>query len=486
MEMFMDYITKDLQPFEVFRYFEELCQIPHGSGNVKEISDYCVQFAKLHQLKYRQDESYNVIIWKPASKGYEDKQTVILQGHLDMVAVKTADCNKDMKTEGLDLVIEGDYLYAKNTSLGADDGIAVAYSLALLASDSIEHPALEVIFTVDEEIGMLGATAMDLSDIKGRRMLNIDSEEEGYLLAGCAGGATVKCKLKKEYHDFTGIHFDLTICGATGGHSGVEIDKQRANTNELIGRLLDVLISRFEMKIKGIYGGEKDNAIATSSTAQLVALEKDRQKIEAVIESELKVYQNEYAVTDPQLNIKVEWKDSAKASCLTDVCGEKIVLLLNMLPNGVVKMSNDIKGLVQTSLNLGMTKDDADCIELCYLIRSALESEKNYLIRKLTLLTEYIDDICLVEGHYPAWEFMRESPLREKMECVYEKMYGKKAIIQTIHAGLECGIIADKLPGLDCISFGPDIQYIHTTREKLSISSTKRVWEYLIALLKEI
>ena len=217
-----------------------------------------------------------------------------------------------------------------------------------------------------------------------------------------------------------------------------------------------------------------------------MALEKDRQKIEAVIESELKVYQNEYAVTDPQLNIKVEWKDSAKESCLTDVCGEKIVLLLNMLPNGVVKMSNDIKGLVQTSLNLGMIKDDADCIELCYLIRSALESEKNYLIRKLTLLTEYIDDICLVEGHYPAWEFMRESSLREKMECVYEKMYGKKAIIQTIHAGLECGIIADKLPGLDCISFGPDIQYIHTTREKLSISSTKRVWEYLIALLKEI
>ena len=485
MRTFMEYITQDLQPVEVFRYFEEICQIPHGSGNVKQISDYCVQFAKTHHLKYRQDERYNVIIWKPASKGYEDKQTIILQGHLDMVAVCTPDCDKDMMTEGLDLAIEGDYLYAKNTSLGADDGIAIAYSLAVLASNSIEHPAIEAIFTVDEETGMFGATALDVSDIKGRTMLNIDSEEEGYLLAGCAGGAIVRCQLKKEYSDFTGVPFDITICGAEGGHSGAEIDKQRANTNILLGRLLDVLIRQFEIKIKSIRGGEKDNAIPIFSTAQLVALKQDREKIKAVIENEKEAYQNEYAITDPQLDIQVEWKETAESRCLTDVCGEKIVLLINMLPCGVVKMSNDIKGLVQTSLNLGVIKDNDDYVELCYLVRSAVESEKKYLIRKISLLTEFVDDICITEGQYSAWEFIRESPLREKMVRLYEKMYGKKPIVQTIHAGLECGIFAGKLSGLDCISFGPNILHIHTTNEKLSISSTKRVWEYLIELLKE-
>jgi len=486
MEMNMNYITSDLEPFEVFQYFEELCQIPHGSGNVEQISNYCVQFAKEHHLQYRQDNNFNVIIWKPATKGYEDKPTIILQGHLDMVAVKTADCAKNMETEGLDLEIQGDYLCAKNTSLGADDGIAIAYSLAILASDTICHPAIEAVFTVDEEIGMLGASAIDLSDLKGRMMLNIDSEEEGFLLAGCAGGASVRCKLTKEYSSFTGTILTVTICKATGGHSGTEIDKQRANTNELAGRLLDTLFTSLEAALISIWGGEKDNAIASTSVIQLLVKETNRKKAENIIDRELKDYKNEYAVTDPDLDIQIQWQEEATEDCLTASCSKKLILLLNMLPYGVTKMSNDIQGLVQTSLNLGAIKDEIHSVELCYLVRSSLESEKKRLIRKLAMLTEYVGGKCSVEGDYPAWEFVRDSWLRRKMEAVYERMYGKKAVVQTIHAGLECGVLADKLQGLDCISIGPDMKNVHTTDEKLSISSTKRVWDYLLELLKEM
>lgn len=487
MEIKHAFKEKILEPEAVFRYFTDICNIPHGSGNVQKISDYCVNFAKKHGLRYRQDENYNVIIWKEAAKGFENRPTVILQGHLDMVSVKDAGCKKNLEKDGLDLAVEGDFLYANQTSLGADDGIAIAYALAILASDTIGHPPLEAVFTVDEEIGMLGAAALDLSDVNGRIMMNMDSEEEGTFLAGCAGGATVICSLPVGRKKAEGILCDLHIDGLTGGHSGTEIICQRANANVLLGRLLKDLSGEIHYRIVSVSGGEKDNAIAKQASATVLVEAEDAVLVAQKAAALEDILKKEYAATDPNLAIHVSVdKKKREAEVYTKKSAKKLLLALLMLPYGVLKMSNDIQGLVQTSLNLGILKEEDNDVKLCYSVRSAVRSEKEFLIERLMALTEYLDGQCEIMGEYPAWEYQKESALREKMVEVYQRRYGKMPVVETIHAGVECGIIADKLPGLDCVSFGPDIFDIHTTQEKLSISSVKRTWELIVSVLAEI
>ena len=349
---------EQLEPKEVFHYFKEICKIPHGSGNVKQISDYCVDFAKQHGLKYRQDESLNVIIWKDGTSGYENSPAVILQGHIDMVAVKEEDCTKDMEKEGLDLEIQDGYLSAKQTSLGGDDGIAVAYSLALLASTDIPHPPLEAVFTVDEEIGMLGAAAIDLSDLKGKIMLNMDSEDEGIFLAGCAGGASVRCDIPVTKGTETGVRRTLTLKGFTGGHSGTEIICQRANTNILMGRILMELNNEMSFFVTSISGGEKDNAIAKVGKLELLIQPSDAQTFTETMEKITATLKREYEATDPDMQIVITEDNEEKETLVYHPsCTMKLMLALVHLPYGVVKMSNDIKGLVQTSLNLGIIQD---------------------------------------------------------------------------------------------------------------------------------
>lgn len=485
-------VVQDLEPAEVFRYFSEICSIPHGSGNVKKISDYCVEFAKEHKLSYRQDDYYNVVIKKPASKGYEDRATVIIQGHLDMVSVKEAGCSKNLAEEGLDLEYNEGYLYAKQTSLGADDGIAVAYALAILAADDIEHPAIEAVFTVDEEIGMLGATAMDLSDISGKYMLNIDSEEEGIFLAGCAGGATVRCKLPVERTRVKGSRVDIRIDGLTGGHSGVEIICSRANANVLLGRVLRNIAKECEIGIINVSGGEKDNAIAKFAEARLIVEDKDIERLESITALMNDTIRAEYINTDSEMSITALRGSLEEAEVMTKACAEKVITALICLPNGVQKMSSDIEGLVQTSLNLGILECNfsKECniseTVMSYSVRSAVSSEKEELIDRLKCLTEQLGGSCDISGEYPAWEYQRESRLRDVMTAVYERMYGSSPQIQTIHAGVECGIIADKVKNLDCISFGPDIKNIHTTKEKLDVASAERTWKLILEVLKEL
>lgn len=483
----MGMVTDNLQPADVFRYFGELCSIPHGSGNVKQISDYCVEFAKKHGLKYRQDESFNVIIWKVASCGYEDRPTVILQGHLDMVAVKEPDCLKDMEKEGLELEVDGDFLSAKQTSLGGDDGIAIAYALALLASDEYEHPALEAIFTVDEEIGMLGASALELSDIKGRIMMNIDSEEEGIFLAGCAGGGTAACTVPIDKCQSEGVLCKIKLEGLRGGHSGTEIICQRANANVLIGRVLFKLSQSVKFSVLSISGGEKDNAISKAAQAEVIIKECDADRTVSEIRLLEKELKNEYAATDEELKISVSVDNKAASySVFSDSSAEKLIMALIQLPYGVQKMSSDIPGLVQTSLNLGIIKENSEGVVLYYSVRSSLGSEKDFLVDRIKAFMQFIGGKCEMSGLYPAWEYIRESYLRDVMSSVYEKMYGKKPKVETIHAGVECGIIADKIGKLDCVSFGPDIYDIHTTRERLSISSARRTWEFILEVLKAV
>lgn len=473
-----------LKPAEVFHFFEEICSIPHGSGNVEAISNYLKNFAESRGLVCVQDEVKNIIIIKEAAPGYEEEEPVLLQGHMDMVAVKDADCAKDMTEEGLDLKVDGDWLYAEGTSLGGDDGIAVAYALALLDSDSIPHPRLEVIITVDEETGMEGANAIDLSICRGRRMLNLDNEEEGVLLTSCAGGARVHGRLAASCEKISGTRLEISFEGLKGGHSGAEIDKDRANANALLGRMMRFLPKEADARFLSLEGGSADNAIPSASRAVLVV---KKEAVSAVREALLKLEETlhrEYASTDSWLHIRIGGEENGEWEAFSRESTEKVTSILYLCPNGIQRMSADIPGLVQTSLNLGILKTENGCVNFDYSVRSSVGSEKDMIIDKVCLLLSSQGAEVTVSGEYPAWEYRKDSALREKMIRVYEKMFKTAPRVEAIHAGLECGILASKLPGLDCVSIGPDMKDIHTPRERLSISSTERVWNYILEILK--
>lgn len=480
-------VLSGLQPEAVFKYFEEICAIPHGSGNVEAISNYLVDFAKKNHFRYIQDDSFNVIIYGNASKGFENHEPVILQGHMDMVCVKNAGCTKDMKREGLDLYIDGDYVKAKDTTLGGDDGIAVAYAMALLTDNTVAHPKIEAIFTVDEEVGMLGAAALELEDIKGHVMLNIDSEEEGIFLSSCAGGATAMVTIPavKEKAEM-GKQMVIEIKGLESGHSGVDIIYQRANANVLMGRILFELSQSVNLRIIQISGGEKDNSIAPFSHAVILLEEKETQKAVEIIDATAACIKKEYKTTDPLMEITVQPFFEMEKECYNAETTSQLILMLTHIPDGIIRMSNDISGLVQTSLNLGVMKETGDAVNLTYLIRSSVESEKEYLIHRIMSFADMIGCDMNLSGTYPAWEYRRDSRLREIMCEAYERLYGKKPEIQAIHAGVECGLMAEKIADLDCISFGPEIIDIHTPKERLSISSVERTWNLIVETLKNL
>lgn len=477
-------ILSNLEPKEVFTYFEEICAIPHASYHESQISDYCVKFAKEHGLDYRQDELKNVIITKKATPGYENEAPLILQGHLDMVCEKEPGSSFHFDMDGLKLKVEGDYITADGTTLGGDDGIAVAYMLALLASDTIAHPKLETVFTVSEEVGMEGAAGIDLSMLKGRRLLNLDSENEGILTAGCAGGARAVCRLPVQRIPTNGMVIHITASGMAGGHSGVEIHKGRANANTLMGRVLIRLSGHIRYHLIALAGGKKDNAIPRECTAGICIAAGDLTKTVHCIAQLQKDISDEYAIKDSAVRLSAGHAADVLPAMLDENSTRQAVMLINALPDGVQAMSADVPGLVETSLNLGILKLDEEELVLQYAVRSSVGSAKEALLEKMTYLTQGMGGSVTVSGIYPAWEFKRVSAFRDMLTEVYEKMYGKKPVVEAIHAGLECGLLAGKLPGLDCVSIGPDMEAIHTTEEKLSISSVKRVWEYLIEVLK--
>ncbi|MCM1092139.1 MAG: aminoacyl-histidine dipeptidase [Butyrivibrio sp.] len=494
-------VLSDLEPRKVFYYFEELTKIPHGSGNVGRISDYLVAFAKEHGLEVIQDAVKNVIIFKDATAGYEQEPALILQGHMDMVAVKKPDCDINMRTEGLRVAVEGDRVYAEGTSLGGDDGIAVAYGLAVLDSKELQHPRLEVIFTVDEETGMDGARAIDVSMLKGNRLLNLDSEGEGIFLTSCAGGARVKCRLPMERSETEGFVCELTIGGLLGGHSGEEIHKERGNSNSLFGRVLWSLAEKMPIQLVSVQGGLADNAIARETKAELLIPSQSElgeriagepynsNEFDECLEDLMMEIADELAVKDP--GFQMSWKRDNKrqqALAVTVEDTKRAAAFLHVCPNGVQGMSADIGGLVETSLNLGILSfaeqsDGAWALTADFAVRSSVESAKKALIAKLVALTKLTGGFCEVTGDYPGWKYRADSPLREKMIRVYREMYGTDPKVEAIHAGLECGILGSKIKDLDCVAIGPDMKDIHTTEETLSISSTRRVWEYLVKLL---
>ncbi len=467
-------VLENIEPKKVFWYFEELCSVPHGSGDTKRISDYCVEFAKSHGFDFSQDEHNNVVIRKPASKGFEDRPTVILQGHLDMVCEKDADVDFDFSADGLNLMIDGDFVTAKGTTLGGDDGIAVAMALAILDDKNAKHPALEVLFTTDEETGMYGADGLDPSLLTGKILINADSEDEGVLTVGCAGGARAEIALPIDFTEEKET-VKITVSGLIGGHSGVEIHKNRYNANKILAELLSGLP---HFNLADIRGGAKDNVIPNRSEC-ILSTDCDPRPI---IEKFIKEHKNE---NDPNLKITVE-ENNGFLPVLSEENSRNAVKLVCAFPNGVQKMSEEIPNLVQTSLNLGVLKFENGKLTCTFSVRSSVNNEKTELLAELKSIAQNFGAEYSDHGHYPAWEYRKESPLRDTMVKVFEKLYGKKPVVDVIHAGLECGLFCDKIEGLDAVSFGPDMQDIHTSREKLSISSVERTYSYLCEILKEI
>lgn len=476
-------VLQNLEPALVFHYFEEICGIPHTSFHEKQLSDYLVSFAKEKNLYHEQDDLGNVLIIAPATEGYEETEPIILQGHIDMVGDKAPDCDIDLEKDGLRLGIDGDWIYAKDTTLGGDDGIAVAYALAILDSNDIPHPRLEVVLTVSEEVGLLGATSIDLSSCKATRLLNIDSEEERIFTVGCAGGVRVQSDIPVKRIPESGLCLDFKFDGIKGGHSGIEINNGLANANVLMGRFLMSLNETCKFDIISMSGGVKENVIPKDGVFSLLIDNSDLSAVEKMVLDFNTEIRNEYAAADPQVNLVMAGAGIADAYVLDQESKDKLITALNLMPNGVQSMCMDLPGLVETSLNLGVVSLTENNLQLCFSVRSSVASAKAYLTDKIRLLTEFLDGSISCSGEYPAWPLARDSKFREQCIDIYTKLYGKAPEVVTIHAGLECGIFSEKIPGLDCISIGPDLKDIHTIKERASISSIARVWEFIKAVL---
>lgn len=474
----------NLQPAEVFRYFEEMAAIPHGSRNTKAISDYLVDFAKKYNLEHYQDELNNVVIIKEATLGYESADPIIIQGHMDMVCEKENGCDIDFEKDGLDLYVDGDFLKARGTTLGGDDGIAVAYALAILSSNDLSHPRLEVVITVDEEIGMLGAEGIDLSMLKGHKMLNIDSDVEGHFLTSCAGGMHVETKIPVTFEEANGVLYTISVTGLEGGHSGAEIDKEHGNANIIMGRVLKALSAEVEYGIISLAGGLKDNAIPRECTAEILVNKDDVDALTAILEQMKPVLANEFMASDKGVTIVYEAKGEQNAPVLSVASQTKVIFYLRNVPNGVQNMSRIMPGLVETSLNLGIMELKEDCLYMMTSIRSSVSSRKADLADKLEYLIEFLGGEVTVGGDYPAWEYKADSDIRETISSVYKELFDEEPIFEAIHAGLECGILSGKIENLDCVSFGPNNYDIHTPKERLSISSTEKIWKLLVEFLK--
>lgn len=479
-------VLEGIEPVRVFGFFEEICSIPHGSGNMDAISAYCESFAKKRGLECIRDESNNVLIKKRGSAGCEKAAPLLLQGHLDMVCEKNFDFDPkfDFTKDSLRLAVMDDMVYAKGTTLGGDDGIAVAYMLAILDDNSLKHPPLECLFTTDEETGMLGMAAFDTSAINAKRMINLDNETEGEILVSSAGGRKVHCHVPTRYTEKKGIAYDLVICGLLGGHSGSEIDKYRGNANLLMGRLLHYISSKIQYSLYYLKGGLQDNAIPREAKASIIIHEKDAQVLEDLVtEFELTII-NEYRKIEDNITIYCEQKGEASERVLTEKTKERVIFLLMTIPDGIAKMCPEAESIVQTSSNAGIARLREEYFSLIVSIRSSIKSEKEAMADKIRYLTETIGGEYIEESDYPAWEYKERSLLRDITVNAYEELFGEKPRVTSIHAGLECGIIYDKVKGMDIISIGPDIEDIHTPKEKLSVESVQRTWR-LIAKVME-
>ncbi|MBR2854206.1 MAG: aminoacyl-histidine dipeptidase [Clostridia bacterium] len=466
-------VLSGLQPERVFSFFEEICGIPHGSGNTRQISNWLAAFARVRNLEFYQDDLGNIIIIKEASSGYEAGEPVILQGHMDMVCNKAAGCTKDMTKEGLDLIVKGDAITADGTTLGGDDGIAAAFLLAILDDDDLPHPRVECVLTVDEEKGLIGAKGLDVSPLKGRRLINIDSEDEGILTVGCAGGVSAISSLPVSREAFQGQVLKIKLAGLAGGHSGADITKGQENALKSLGRVLFEILDRTNARLVRLDGGVADNAIPTCASAVIAV--PDAAKVTAICDEYRRIFAHEFKV-DPDVDLTVD-ETETDLQPMDQLSGLRAVAYLIGTPNGIQKMTQSIDHLPQTSLSLGVARTSAAAVEYIFCIRSSVDSEREMLTRRLESQINILGGNLRRDAPYPGWEYNPVSPLRDLICEVYRDQTGKDMIVEAIHAGLECGYFAGKIPGLDCVSIGPDMKAVHTPNETLYIGSVQRTWE---------
>ena len=473
-----------LEPKNVFKWFYEISQIPRGSGNEKAISDFLVSFAKERNLEVWQDKAMNVVIKKPATTGFEKSKPVILQGHMDMVPEKEAGSKHDFLKDPIKWQLKGEMLYATGTTLGGDDGIAVAYCLAILDSKDVAHPPLEVLITTEEETGMGGAMAVTGEHLTGTRFLNIDSEEEGYFLVSCAGGANANVFFDIERETLKGEVVKLSISNLLGGHSGMEIIKQRANAIKMLARILYTIKEKEDLNIIEIKGGSKHNAIPKEAYAYIVVKDSDSAiKVANEFASSLK---KEYRTTDPDMKIIVEKGSSPKKEMFTSCLSGRLIEFMVMVPDAVQYMNMEIKGLCQTSLNNGILEEIDDKLVFTISVRSSVKSMLDEVLNKLALCAKYTKGEFVKKSEYPAWEYEENSPVRDIALKTYKEITGQDAIVTAIHAGLECGLLKKTLPQIDAISFGPNLYDVHTPDEHMDVKSVGRVWKFLLKYLEAL
>ncbi len=478
----MEYQVNGRQPAAMFRYFEDISAIPRGSGNEKAVSDFVCRFAEERGLSWHQDELYNVVVKKPGSKGCETLPPVMLQGHLDMVCEKNADCPHDFEKEGLALEVCNGFLTAKGTTLGGDNGIAVALMLALLEEDTLRHPPLECVFTVQEEVGMIGAAHLDGSLLSARTLINLDSEEEGIATVSCAGGLRMQLSRPASWHSIAGgVGMRLRIGGLPGGHSGVDIHLERTNANKLMGRLLASLELPFGLA--AVRGGNKDNAIPREAEALLVfggegeyrATAEKLRLLYAELQEELLPYEPLFSLVWEQADLPERVLDEATAQAL--------IRLLYLAPDGVLSRNMKQGGFVVSSVNLGVVRTTDAGVRVVFAPRSSVASRQEEIKQRLAVLAQTLGFTAACDGEYPGWSFAEVSPIRERFVKSYQKLFGGELRLEAIHAGMECGLFQGKLPGLDAIAVGPTILNCHTPEEKLDLGSCERTWQLLTDVL---
>ena len=476
-------VLSGLEPKAVFEYFEALCAIPHGSHHTRAVSEYLVDFAQKRGLRYRWDEVDNVIIWKNASPGYEDAPTVMLQGHKDMLIEKDRDCTRNTEQEGLDIFMDGDEIGAYGTTLGADDGVGIAMMLAALDDDQLLHGPLECVFTADEEVGMQGVRALDVSDLKAKYMINLDSAEERVFTVSCAGSTRVVSTLPVKREAFDGRVCALMVDGFVGGHSGEDIHRGRANANHLMGRALMEIMEKTELRLLTVSGGAKDNTIPRDAAA-LIAV-RDLETAKAAAKELAQTLENEYRATENKVRVRL-FPTRSSFVPMDEDSTRRAAAFLFCAPNGVQMMSAEVPGLVQTSLNFAMVYTEEDRVVSRFMIRSSINSQAADVAHRIKVLTRTLGGEATVPTAYSAWQYRPHSQLRDVMTDAFHTVYGTEPRIAALHASLECGILSGKMPDLDCISIGPDVVNVHTPRERLRIASTWRTWALLRETLRRL
>lgn len=479
----------DLQPSAIWNYFHQITQIPRPSKKEERILAYLLDFAHKHNLEAKQDKAGNLVITKPATPGKEGLPTIILQSHVDMVCEKNSNVTHDFDNDPIETIIDGDWIKANGTTLGADNGIGVAAQLALLAADDIAHGKIEALFTVDEETGLTGANSLEKDFLTGNILINLDTEEEGEIYIGCAGGKGTKAYFKYKQKDASKKYFwfRIQVKGLRGGHSGSDIDKKLGNANKILTRFLYSLTrKKYGMVLSEIGGGNLHNAIPREAHALLGVKEKYKEDVRVKLNTFLAQVQEEYKHTDVGLDIQLE-SVQIPSKVINKKTTEKLISALYACPHGVIGMSFDIPGLVETSTNLASVKMiDNHLIEVGSSQRSSVESQKEYVVNMVSSVFELAGAKVTHNDGYPGWQPNPESNILKHAQKEYEALFNKEPKVKAIHAGLECGLFLEKYPNLDMISIGPDMTDVHSPDEKMKISSVGKFWDFLVKILENL